>query len=270
MNLKKASIGTLAVIALAALALSPSAVGSSHGPKPTIVLVHGAWADGSSWSGVARRLQHDGYVVNVAANPLRGVASDAAYLADVLKTISGPVVLVGHSYGGAVISNAAVGDANVKALVYVDAYIPDEGESLIGLTGAKPGSHLGGDPTHVFNFVPYPGAPNGDVDLYVKRSVFIGAFTNGLPKAEAEVLAASQRPLTLSAASEKSGPPAWKTVPSWAVIGTVDNVLPKAEQLSMAQRADSKITQIKAGHLSMLSHPQAVEKVIKQAADAAG
>jgi pimeloyl-ACP methyl ester carboxylesterase len=231
--------------------------------------VHGAWADGSSWSDVTQRLQNEGYTVDVPANPLRSLSGDAAYLADFLSTIHGPVVLVGHSYGGAVITNAALGNGNVKALVYVDAFIPDEGESVIQLAMAMPGSHLAGPLPDVFNFAPYPGAPSGDADLYVKPDVFVDAFANDLPKKEGEVLAASQRPLTGTAANEPSGPPAWKTIPSWAVVGTIDNVIPPAEQLFMAgpTRASSHITEIKAGHLSMISHPEAVAKVITDAAE---
>lgn len=264
----------LALPALAALFVSSSAArpASSHlkkdAAKATVVLVHGAWADGSSWSRVTRRLQSDGYTVVVAANPLRGIASDSAYLAARLQTITGPIVLVGHSYGGAVITNAALGNSNVKALVYVNAFIPRAGDTMIGLAAETPGSMLSAPPPTVFDFVPL----GGDVDLYVKPGLFIDALANDLPKAKGGVLAASQRPLALGAANEPSGEPAWKTIPSWAVIGTRDNVIPPAEQRLMAgqDRANSKITEIKAGHLSMISHPVAVEKVITQSAEVVG
>jgi pimeloyl-ACP methyl ester carboxylesterase len=252
----------IAVVALACV----FAAQATAATKPTIVLVHGAWADGPSWSRVTRSLQHDGYSVKVAPNPLRSVSGDAAYVAAILRTISGPIVLVGHSYGGAVITNAAVGNPNVKALVYVNAFIPDQGENVIGLASARPGSQLGGDPTKVFDFVPYPGAPAGDVDLYVKPKLFAQAFANDLPKAEGKALAASQRPLTLSAGTESSGPPAWKSIRSWAVVGTADKVIPKSEQRFMARRAGAKITRINAGHMSMLSRPKAVTRVITRAA----
>jgi pimeloyl-ACP methyl ester carboxylesterase len=253
--------------ALVALAVTPLlSASASAAPKPTIVLVHGAWADGSSWSPVTKRLQRDGYTVRVAPDTLRGVASDSAYLAAVLKTISGPIVLAGHSYGGAVITNAAVGIPNVKALAYVDAFIPDQGQSVLDLVASKPGSELGGNPQDVFDFVAYPGAPAGDFDLYVKPSVFISAFGNDLPRREAAALAAAQRPLTLSGAAEKSGPPAWKTIPSWALVGTADKVIPPAVQLDMAKHANARITSVRAGHLSMLSKPEAVEKLIVRAA----
>lgn len=181
--------------------------------KPTIVLVHGAWADGSSWNGVTYRLQADGYSVDVPPNPLRGLAADAAHLASFLNTVTGPIILVGHSYGGAVITNAAVGNANVKALVYIDAFVPDQGESLLQLASTPPppgqaNSCLGGDPATVFNFVPYPGAPQGDVDLYIKPALFPACFVNDLPTSQAAVLAAAQRPIAFSALLEPSRTPA--------------------------------------------------------------
>ena len=242
-----------------------SAAAGTSGPKPTIVLVHGAWADSGSWNGVIARLQLAGYTVYAPPNPLRGVAYDSAYLADFLSTISGPVVLVGHSYGGFVITNAAKGDPKVKALVYDDAYIPARGDTLAGLTSAKPGSCLASSP---FTKVPYPGSPAGDADLYVEASVFPGCFANGLPAAEAAVLAATQRPLAASVTTEPSGPPAWKTIPSWDIVGTADNVLPPAEQLVMAHNAGASITEINAPHLSMLTDPGVVADVIIQAARA--
>jgi pimeloyl-ACP methyl ester carboxylesterase len=273
-RLRRGPLATAALLALALLlaataAARPTApVRRADAARPTIVLVHGAWADGSSWGPVARRLQNDGYTVDVPPNPLRGISYDAAVIADYLSTINGPIVLVGHSYGGAVITNAAFGNPNVKALVYVDAFIPKRGQSVIQLATVRPGSHLGGDPRTVFSFVPYPGAPAGDVDLYVKPSVFIGAFANDLPQREGLLLAASQRPLTLSGANEPSGPPATRTIPSWAVVGTIDLVIPPVEQRVMARQAGAQIVQIHAGHLSMLSRPKAVEHVITEAAAA--
>jgi pimeloyl-ACP methyl ester carboxylesterase len=265
-----AVVGVLAVTSQAASAGS----GSSHvfrwsgGPKPAIVLEHGAWADASSWNKVIRRLQEDGFPVYAPPNPLRGVTYDSAYLADFLSTIPGPIVLVGHSYGGFVITNAATGNSNVKALVYVDAFIPDQGETLLQLSSAQPGSCLGGNPANVFNFAPYPGAPAGDVDTYIKPSLVPGCFASGLPRRQAAVIATTQRPLAASALQEPSGPPAWKTIPSSALIGTADQVIPPAELTFMAQRAGAHITDVNAGHLSMISDPQAVVRVIEQAARA--
>jgi pimeloyl-ACP methyl ester carboxylesterase len=239
--------------------------------KPTIVLVHGAWADSGSWNAVVRRLQSAGYTVDVPPNPLQGLTFDTATLTDFLSTISGPIVLVGHSYGGMVITNAATGNPNVKALVYDDAYIPAQGDTLEGLTGAQPGSCLAvANPATVFNFVPFPGAPSGVVDAYVKASVFPGCFANGLPAREGALLAATQQPLATSALTDPSGVPAWKTIPSWDVVGTADHILPPAEQLIMAKRADAHVTEVNAPHLSMISNPGVVTSVIIDAARAAG
>ncbi len=241
------------------------AVTSQSGAKPTIVLVHGAWADGSSWTAVTERLQLRGYTVDIAPNPLRGVSQDSAYLQDYLSTISGPIVLVGHSYGGTVITNAATGNPQVKALVYVDAYLPAQGETLEGLNDALPGSCVS---SSVLNTAPYPGAPSGDYDTYIKPSWFPGCLANGLPAAEAAELAADQLPLTASTFTEPSSVPAWKTIPSWDVIGTADRVLVPAEQLFMAHRAHAHITEINAPHLSMIADPGAVTSVILQAVHA--
>ena len=231
------------------------------------MLVHGAWADSSSWSDVVRRLQRAGYTVDVPPNPLRSLPGDAAYIASYLQTIQGPIVLVGHSYGGAVITNAALGNPHVKALVYVNAFIPDEGESVQQLAGAQPGSALAvADPTTVFSLVPYPDAPAGDFDAYILPSVFRTAFANDLGAKEAAVLASTQRPATLSALGTPSGPPAWKSIHSWAFVGTLDRVLPPAEQQIMAERARSHITRVKASHLSMISRPASVTDVILAAA----
>ncbi|HXW47526.1 MAG TPA: alpha/beta hydrolase [Streptosporangiaceae bacterium] len=267
----------LALAVLAAALTGGSARASSSrsfhwsgGTRPVIVLEHGAWADSSSWNGEIRLLQHDGFTVYAPPNPLRGLSYDSAYLHDFLTenpALQGkPVVLVGHSYGGAVITNAAVGDPEVKALVYVDAFIPAEGESIGELLNAQPGSCLGGNPASVFDLVPYPGGPAGDVDTYIKPSVFPGCFASGLPAGLAARLAATQQPLAASAVTEPSGPPAWLTIPSWAVIGTADRVIPPAELQLMATRAGAHITYVDAGHLSLISDPGAVTRVIIDAA----
>lgn len=238
--------------------------------KPTVVLVNGAWANTASWSDVIARLQAAGYTVDAPPNPLRSLTGDAATISDFLRTIKGPVVLVGHSYGGAVITNAARGDPNVKALVYVDAFAPAKGESALGLDATMPGSALGAGPMNVFNFVPYPGAPKGDALLYVKPAVFEQAFANGLPAREGAVLAATQAPAAYSALTAPSGSPAWKTIPSWYVLGTIDRAIPRAIQLFMATRMHAHITTVHAGHLSMIADPSAVARVITEAARAAG
>jgi len=240
---------------------------------PTIVFVHGAWADSSCWNGVAARLQADGYPVWAAPNTLRGISSDAAYVASVLNAITGPIILVGHSYGGAVISNAATGNPNIRALVYIDALVPDQGESAFDIAGMPPPpgqstSCVAGDPSTLFNIVPYPGAQNGDVDLYIKPEVYPTCFANDLQAKEAAVLAASQRPITLSALNEASGPPAWKDIPSWYLVGTLDNVIPPYAQLFMAQRANAQIVQVQASHPSMISAPKDVAALVETAVQA--
>jgi pimeloyl-ACP methyl ester carboxylesterase len=244
---------------------------SDNGPtKPSIVLVHGAWADGSSWSKVIRILQDEGYTVYAPPNPLRGMTSDSAYIASFLSTISGPIILVGHSYGGAVITNAAAGNSNVKALVYVDAFAPDQGESLQDLSTApapsgQPNSCLAGPPTSVFSFVPIPSTP-GDFDLFVKPSLFPSCFANDLSAKQGAVLAATQRPFLLSGLPIKSGAPAWKSIQSWYALGTLDKVIPPWAQMFMAQRAQSHIVQVRGGHLCMISQPDEVAGVIERAA----
>ena len=271
-----------AVLAAALIAMAPGAaparasastatVSAGSPAKPVIVLEHGAWADASSWSSVISQLQRGGFTVYAPPNPLRGLPQDSAYLHQFLTqnaALQGkPVVLVGHSYGGAVITNAAVGVPEVKALVYVDAFIPDQGDTIGHLAAAVSGSCLG-SPADDFDPVPYPGAPAGDADLYIKQDLVPGCFATGLPASEAAVIAATQRPLTASAFTEPSGPPAWKTIPSWAVIGTADRVIPPAELTIMAKRAGARITDVSAGHLSLISEPSVVTRVILRAAQA--
>jgi pimeloyl-ACP methyl ester carboxylesterase len=247
-------------------AATAGAATSHGGSKPTVVLVHGAWADSGSWDQVVARLQRQGYTVVAFPNPLRSLLDDSAYLAAFLQSVSGPIVLVGHSYGGAVITNAATGNTNVKALVYVDAFIPDQGETIAELVGAPPGSCVVGDPTQIFDLVPYPGAPPGAVDAYVKQSLFPSCFANDLPAKQAAVLAATQRPASTVILGQLSGPPAWADIPSWALVGTVDQVIPPATQLFMAERAQAHIVTVNASHLPMISHPGAVTRLIVAAA----
>jgi pimeloyl-ACP methyl ester carboxylesterase len=267
-----AALAGLAVVGSAAAAThSPAASHHPSGPRPTIVLEHGAWANGSSWNGVVRRLQADGYTVDVPPNPLMGLAFDPAYLADFLHSISGPIVLVGHSYGGAVITNAATGDKQVKALVYVDAFAPDQGQTLGQIVSSVPGSCVvAADPTTIFNLATYPGAPAGVFDAYYKQNLFPACFANGLPLREARVLAATQEPLSTIALGQQSGVPAWKTIPSWAVVGTADRVILPAIQLAMARHAHAHITKVHAPHLSMISNPGVVTRVILKAVHATG
>ncbi len=263
-------LSTFALSLAAAPASAQSKRLADSAPKPTIVLVHGAWADSLSWSGVIQKLHDDGYSNVIAApNPLSGLQQDSQDISNLLQTIQGPIVLVGHSYGGAVVSNAAYGNPNVKALVVVDGFLPAQGESVFQLTGAQPGSCLtSGPPSDIFNPVPVSGAPSGDDDLYVKPSVFDSCFANDLSHSQATTAEAAQRPLLMSAGTDVSGPPAWQQIPTWDVVGTIDKVIPPAEQLFMAHRANAHVTQIRAGHISMVSQPAAVTNVIESAARA--
>jgi pimeloyl-ACP methyl ester carboxylesterase len=237
--------------------------------KPTIVLVHGDWADGSSWSGVIARLQRRGFTVVAPPNPLRGPTSDAADIASYLNTISGPIVLVAHSYGGFVTTNAATGNPNIKALVYIDAFIPDEGETSIQLLSmpTPTGSCIVDPANAAFNLVPIPGG----TDIYLRVAPnppytgFAECFANGVNPSDAAVLAAVQRPAAAAQLAQPSGPPAWKTIRSWSLIGTQDHVIPPALQEFMSQRANAVIETVKAGHLGLISRPEAVVKVIQAA-----
>jgi pimeloyl-ACP methyl ester carboxylesterase len=233
--------------------------------KPTVVLVHGAWADASSWSGEVATLQAAGYDVRAIANPLQNLTTDSEYVADYLKTIHGPVVLAGHSYGGAVITNAAAGLANVKALVYVDASAPAPGETNGQLSGST--SILNKDtPAQLFFSTSYPGAPAGASELYLKENIFLHNFANDLPRAQAERLWASQRGASTVAFSTRSKTAAWKTIPSWYFISSGDQIITAASELSMAHRAHSHITMFHGGsHLTLISHPDAVTAVMASA-----
>jgi pimeloyl-ACP methyl ester carboxylesterase len=227
--------------------------------KPTIVLVHGAFADASGWGGVINALQAQGFPVYAPANPLRGIASDAAYVHAFLGTIEGPVVLVGHSYGGAVITNAAVGADNVRALVYVAAFALDEGES-VGAALA-----LGNDPVDLSQVVvvrPFPGAGEGDADGYINPAVFPQAFCQDLPGDVAAAMAVSQRPAALSSLGEPSGTPAWKTLPSWYLVATADHLIPAAAARAMAARAGATTVEVDSSHVAMISHPDETTALI--------
>jgi pimeloyl-ACP methyl ester carboxylesterase len=269
---KKLGAVAAAALALAAGLTASSAAGSSssraksNSAKPTIVLVHGAWADSGSWDQVVSRLQRAGYTVSVPPNPLEDLTTDSQRIASFLQSLSGPIVLVGHSYGGAVITNAATGNAQVKALVYEDAFIPDAGQALMQLVHG--GCFAVADLSTVFNFVPIPGAPAADVDAYVKPSVFPRCFAAGLPARQQAVLAATQRPLATAALGAPSGTPAWKAIRSWAIVGTQDQAVPLADQLAMAKHAGARITRVRAPHLSMVTDPDVVARVIQDAARA--
>jgi pimeloyl-ACP methyl ester carboxylesterase len=241
----------------------------SESTKPTIVLVHGAWADASSWSAVSVPLQAQGFTVLAPPNELRGLASDAAYIASFLaQRTSGPVVLVGHSYGGAVITNAGAQGGDVKALVYVDAFIPDEGETVVGILDGSSSALAVADPTTVLDVAGYPGAPEGAAEAFLKPDTVHNYFAQDLPEADRWTIVAQQRPASFVANVTPSGPPAWKTIPSWAVLGTEDRVIPIDVQRRLAERAGATVTEVDASHVSMVSRPEVTIATILAAVDA--
>lgn len=250
----------VASLAVAGALLSGNAV--AQPAKPTVVLVHGAFADSSSWNGVTRILQKDGYRVVAAANPLRSVSSDAAYVSDIVASIEGPVVLVGHSYGGQVITTAANGKGNVKSLVYVAAFAPDEGEAAAELAGKFPGGTLGQALAAPVKLA------DGGTDLSIDQKKFHDQFAHDVGVDDAALMAAGQRPITEAALREKSGKPAWKALPSYFVYGDGDKNIPAKALGFMAERAGSKRTVVVKGasHVVMVSQPQAVADLIEEAA----
>ncbi|MER5458470.1 alpha/beta hydrolase [Micromonospora sp. NPDC002389] len=231
--------------------------------KPTIVLIHGAFAESASWKGVISRLQAAGHRTIAAANPLRSLSGDAAAVSDLLATIEGPIVLVGHSYGGAVASNAATGNDNVKALVYVAALAPDKGENVPDLTGKFPGATLG---EHLYE-VPLG---DGTADVYVRPESYHEHFGADLTAEQAALDATTQRPFNTTALNEGSGEPAWKTIPSWFVSPERDLAIPIEVFRFMAERANAReaVEVAGASHALPTSQPQAVADVILRAATA--
>jgi pimeloyl-ACP methyl ester carboxylesterase len=233
---------------------------------PTIVLVHGAWADASGFDRQIRSLQDRGFRAVGFGNPLRGLPGDAAYLAEFLRTLTGPIVLVGHSYGGMVISVAATGNAQVKALVYLNGWMPDEGETQLQLLERFQGSLVG----PAIRPVPFT-RPDGseDADLYLDPEAFHDAFAGDVDEATAKAMAAAQRPFANAAFTGPSGVPAWKTgTPCWYLLGTEDNAIPPALQRFMAERANATIVEVPASHVSFVSQPDAATQLILQAVDA--
>jgi len=230
--------------------------------KTTVVLVHGAFADASGWNGVIGRLQSQGVPVTAPGNPLRGITADSAYIASVFDQIDGPVLAVGHSYGGAVITNAATGAKNVLGLVYVAAFAPDEGETL--------GAVEAGSKDSVLNsaLVPrrYPTEDGGSAtEFYIDPSKARNAFAGDLSDEQAALIAATQRPVSEIAFSDQSGRPAWKDRPSWAVVATGDKAAGTDVVRSMAERAGATITEVEGSHVIMVSQPEIVTEVILQA-----
>ncbi|MFE7811307.1 alpha/beta fold hydrolase [Streptomyces sp. NPDC057433] len=264
--------------AAALMAAGPSAASESvggggeprEGAKPTIVLVHGAWADASCWNEVMRSLQAQGYPVVAASNPLRSLSGDADYLADRLKSIKGPVVLVGHSYGGAVITNAAAGNPNVRSLVYVAGFAPDQGETVLELIARHPGSHLTDDPgapvPTALDAVPLGGGPE-ETDLYIKPDAFSDVFlSDRLDAARANAMAASQRPANAATSGQPSKGAAWKTIPSWSLVATDDRTIGTENLRFMAERAGSTTVEVDAPHAVPETNPDDVTDLVLQAA----
>ncbi|MFD7289791.1 alpha/beta fold hydrolase [Streptomyces sp. NPDC059863] len=258
-----ASVCSVAALTAPAVADGDSTGSGTKGiAKPTVVLVHGAFADASGWDGVVERLQRDGYPVIAPANPLRGLASDSAYIASVLKSVKGPLILAGHSYGGAVIGEAAAGNPNVKALVYISAFMPAKGETL-GALGAKfAGSRL--DPA--LKQVPFQsGDGMTGTDLYIKPEKFHEVFAADLPASTAAQMAATQRPISAAAFTEKADAAAWKTIPSWFLVATKDRAIAPDLERFEAKRAGSHTIEVNSSHVAMISHPGTVTSLILDA-----
>jgi len=235
--------------------------------KPTIVLVHGAWADASGFAEQIRALRDRGFRAIGFANPLRGLADDARYLADFLRSLSGPLVLVGHSYGGAVISAAATGNEQVEALVFFSGWMPDEGESIAQVFETSEGSLAG----PALRLLPFTGADGGDrgQDLYLDAEQFHAVFAADVDRGTSDVMAATQRPWSGTGFYQPSGPPAWKTLPCWYLLCTEDEAIPPATQRFMAERAHARIQEVPASHAAMVSQPEAATRLILEAVEAA-
>ena len=272
-------VASLAAVAAGALALvlsvtvtastgAPARVATGDGgPRPTIVLIHGAFADGSSWNGVIRRLQRDGFPVIAPANPLRDLAGDSAYIESVLATIDGPVVLVGHSYGGAVITNAGAHAPNVKALVYVAGFALDQGESLASISAQFPNNEVG--PATVARPFPQPDGSTG-TDLYLAVDQFREVFAADVPARTTDLMAVTQRPLALAAVLGTSADAAWRNLPTWYLVSKQDHTIdPEAERF-MAQRANATTIEVNASHAVAVSRPGKVADLIETAAASTG
>ncbi|MER5753251.1 alpha/beta hydrolase [Streptomyces sp. NPDC002088] len=246
-----------------ALAAPVAADDGTSTTKPTIVLVHGAFADASSWNGVVERLERRGYTVIAPANPLRGLYNDSAYIASVLESIKGPIVLAGHSYGGALISSAAEGNRQVKSLVYISALMPDVGESGMSL-GARFPSELG----TATKSVPYRAGGVSGTDLYLKPDKLHQVFAADLPESTTRIMAVTQRPAATTAFSEKAKVAAWKHIPSWFLVAKQDKTINPDQERFEAKRAGSHTVEINSSHVAMIAHPGAVTDLILQAATA--
>jgi pimeloyl-ACP methyl ester carboxylesterase len=251
-----AALGTLLMIAAPAWAQSPAEA------KPTVILVHGAFAESAGWNGVISRLRAKGYPVIAAAVPLRSLKGDAAYVGALVSAEPGPVVLVGHSYGGEVISVAGAGHSNVRSLVFVDGLAPDVGESAASLGARFPTASL------AQALAPPVALPDGTADIYISPAKYHDQFAADVPPAEAALMAATQRPIVKSALEEPAAALSWRTVPSWFVWGSRDLNIPPALHAFMAKRARAReALEVPGGsHVVMISHPDLVAAMIERAA----
>jgi pimeloyl-ACP methyl ester carboxylesterase len=235
--------------------------------NPTIVFVHGAFADASGWNGVIARMTALGYRCYAPANPLRGVVEDAEYVRSFIGTIDGPVVLVGHSYGGCVITNASAGADSVQALVYICAFAPEEGERLQDTFG------LGGGTTELGEHLvlrPYPGAPEGAADAYIAADHFHRLFCADVPADEAALMEVGQRGFASSSLTTPSGTPGWRSIPSWYLVGSSDATIPPPAERAMAARAGATTVEVDTSHVAMVSNPQAVADLVLEAVKSTG
>lgn len=262
--LKTMTAGVMATM-LAAGCGGAEAQPSAPDNRPTVVLVHGAFADSSSWYGVIRNLEADGYPVIAAANPLRGLAVDADYVRSVVSSVSGPVVLAGHSYGGSVMSQAADGLSNVRALVYIASFILEPGESTGELAAKFPGGELG----PALDTVPFPLAEGLEgSDLYIKQDEFRRVFAADVPEEVATLMAATQRPIASAALEDRATKAAWKAIPSWNMVTTEDLAIPADSMRFMGERANAHTVEVTASHAVTVSQPDAVADLINEASDA--
>ncbi|SEG86913.1 Pimeloyl-ACP methyl ester carboxylesterase [Actinacidiphila yanglinensis] len=264
--IRRSALVAAALAAVAAVCVPTADAAGKHSspePKPTVVFVHGAFADSSGWYGAMDGLRKDGYPVRAANNPLRGLPSDSAYVRDFLDSIKGPIILVGHSYGGEVITNAAAGDPNVKALVYVAASVPDVGESLADLTAHKVDHPAAALPLQEVNFTKPDGTQGTDV--YIDRAKFRQVFAADVDPAEATDMADAQEPIDLAALNQPATAAAWRTIPSWYLVAKQDQAISPDLERWMAERAGSHTVEINSSHAVMVGHPTAVKNLVEQA-----
>lgn len=265
-RVRLAAVGLVAILLASTFVASEgaSARRTPAAPRPSIVLVHGAFADASGWHPVIERLARKGYDVVAPTNPLRGLETDVQYLRDFLETVPGPIVLVGHSYGGFVMTNAATGNSKVKALVYVAAFAPDAGETVGGISASVPGSLLGPSTLTTRDYTGSDGATHQEG--YITPTAYRQVFAADVDRTDAWVYAVSQKPADLSLLGTPSGEPAWASIPTWTLVATQDRVIPPDAQRAMAARAGAVTAEVRASHSVAVSNPSKVARFIELAA----